>query len=133
MKIKSRAQADMALAASRMTEIMSDESKRTWKDDYGRICHNFPVMVLTCGLCQAVAFSEAKGVDDGKGDKRKREAHNRILDDVKAITGADARAIAICDAPEYIQHTRRVLAAWSYYKRFAVSILKVKEGGGDER
>jgi CRISPR-associated protein Cmr5 len=31
-----------------------------------------------------------------------------------------------------MHHTRRVLEAWVYFKRFAKSVLKVEAGGDDE-
>jgi CRISPR-associated protein Cmr5 len=36
------------------------------------------------------------------------------------------------DAPTYLRYTRQVLSAWGYFKRFAVSILKVQPGGERE-
>jgi len=113
----------MALAARRMTDVKNKE----WKADYGRLCHNFPVMVLTCGLCQAVAFSLAKR-DDPKGNKNRREAHKALIEHVEAIAGAPVEEIWSGSTLDYILYTRRVLAAWIYYKRFAVSILGVEDG-----
>jgi CRISPR-associated protein Cmr5 len=108
------------MAADRVTEI----KERDWADRYGVICHNFPIMVRTCGLCQAVAFSAAKAKSDG----HRAEAHKRILADVQAITRKTPEQIAELPVEEYMLQTRRLLAAWIYYKRFAESILGAKPG-----
>ena len=52
----------MQVAYNRVSEVRDMPCAK----DYGRLCHNFPVMVLQCGLCQAVAFSQSKA-KDGKG------------------------------------------------------------------
>ncbi len=129
MKLQTRSQQDMGLAARRVTEVKNEP----WAAAYGRLCHNFPIMVLTCGLCQAVAFSLAKAADSEKGDVGRKKAHERLLENVQEITSATSDDIWGCSASEYILHTRRVLGAWIYYKRFAVSILDVKEGGNDDQ
>lgn len=48
--------------------------------------------------------------------------------------GADdplLKAILNADALPYMLYTRRVLQAWVYFKRFAVSVLGVKSGGDE--
>jgi CRISPR-associated protein Cmr5 len=116
--IKTRSQTDMKLAFDRVREVVG----KPWMKEYGTLCHGFPVMVLTSGLCQAVAFSFAKAQD--------KEAHRRVLEDIRAIIGRDPAEVATVSAEEYIRMTRRVLDAWIYYKRFAVSLLDV--GPGEE-
>ncbi|HXG24883.1 MAG TPA: type III-B CRISPR module-associated protein Cmr5 [Chthonomonadales bacterium] len=118
--MKTRAQEDMKKAAERVAEVKGKE----WADRYGALCHSFPIMVRTCGLCQAVAFSEAKAKDDN----HRAEAHRRILSDVKAITGKTPEQIAALPVVDYMLQTRRLLSAWIYYKRFAESILNAKPG-----
>ena len=124
MKPRIRSQGDMELAAQRVGQVMG----APWAADYGRLCHSFPVMVLTCGLCQAVAFSQAKAKDEGNRGK----AHSSILADVEAIVGIGAEKIVEASAFDYMHFTRRILAAWIYYKRFAVSVLKVERGGSSD-
>lgn len=122
MNRTTRAQNDMRLAADRVAEVKDKE----WAGRYGRLCHKFPVLVRTCGLCQAVAFSSAKA----RGDGALAKAHGRILSDVEAITGQSPDQLARANATDYMLQTRRLLAAWIYYKRFAESILGA--GPGDE-
>lgn len=96
---------------------------------YGGLCHNFPVLVRSAGLCQAIAFSESKN-----GDSKPRElAHKYILEHTAQVLDVKNVLVTVRDhssALEYMHHTRRVLEVFVYFKRFAVSVLNV-EGGDD--
>lgn len=50
---------------------------------YGGLCHKFPVLVRTCGLCQTLAFIESKA-DSGDNEQRKR-AHGTLRAHVLAV------------------------------------------------
>ncbi|MFQ3588235.1 MAG: type III-B CRISPR module-associated protein Cmr5 [Fimbriimonadaceae bacterium] len=115
----------MKRAARRVTAVAGEP----YKTQYGALCHSFPVMVRTCGLAQAVAFSAAKA---NPADAGLKAAHARVVDDVRDLLGLPeggakvvAERIADLSVVEYVVATRRVLKAWIYYKRFAESILKV--------
>jgi len=130
MNRKTRAQKDLILADKLVTEVAQKDG--SVQKIYGGLCHSFPVLVRTCGLCQALAFSEAKskaGEDAGR-----KEAHALLLRHVAGILGMQEAATnespaleAVRDAgvTEYMLQTRRVLSAWIYFKRFAESRLKV--------
>jgi len=131
--MKTRAQEDMELAASLVQDVARkypNEKDQTRKI-FGGLCHSFPIMVRMCGLCQALAFSEDKATVTGKKTSR-NEAHELLLDHVSKLLQAGDRKDLInrvCtedDVNQYMFDTRRVLAAWVYWKRFAVSILKVE-------
>jgi len=101
---------------------------------YGGLCHNFPVMIRQCGLCQAMAFMASKG----------EEPHRLILDHAQEQLGLRqqngqlrapaefAQLVAGWGASEYALKTRLTLQAFTFYKRFAESILDVKAGEGLE-
>lgn len=129
--MKTRAQQDMELAAQ-LVQAVSSHDKET-QQIYGGLCHSFPVLVRTCGLCQAIAFSKAKA---GEGKESREKAHRLLLEHVAAILGVESdllQAVRNASASDYMLYTRRVLSAWVYFKRFAESILKVssaaQEGG----
>lgn len=128
--MKTRAQQDMELAAKLVQEV-ADLDKETYKETqqiYGGLCHSFPVMVRTCGLCQAIAFSQAKA---GGGDGSRERAHQLILQHVQEVLGVQGdllRALREASASDYMLYTRRILSAWVYFKRFAESVLKVSSG-----
>jgi len=112
-----------------VAEEYTEEDDKTRKT-YGGLCHEFPVMVRTCGLCQAVAFSLDKA---GNNDKPREKAHELLLDHVADVLGvardrvALAHSIETMSTTEYMLATRNVVSAWLFFKRFAVSILKVKD------
>lgn len=89
---------------------------------YGGLCHTFPILVMQCGLAQAVAFHEEKA----SGNSERAIAHQLLWEHYNQVLGnPDLSQMSLT---EYIRATRRVLAAWVFFKRFAVSILKVKAG-----
>ena len=109
---------------------MPEETKKI----YGGLCHQLPILVRTCGLCQTLAFHE----DKASKDTARSKAHKLLLKhiaatlDIKDATEKDlaetilAKTIQEADVADYMYYTRRVLASWTYFKRFAVSILKVE-------
>ncbi len=129
--MKTRAQEDMELAARLVQEVAEKEDRET-QQIYGGLCHSFPVMVRTCGLCQALAFSRAKA---GDGKDAREKAHRLLLQHVQqvlALNGDVLPAVREASASEYMLHTRRILSAWVYFKRFAESILEVKSAAAGE-
>lgn len=123
--MKTRAQEDMVLAEKLVTEAENKGDNELSKI-YGGLCHQFPVMVRTCGLCQALAFSVAKKGSEGARGK----AHGLLLQHVAELLGVKEeellQKVLEADTLTYMLHTKRVLAAWIYFKQFAVSILKVQ-------
>ena len=128
MSLTTRAQQDMKKAL----ELVSSLERETdgAKNIYGGLCHNFPILVRQSGLCQALAFSADKAT--GEGDRAR--AHRKLLEHVAQILGVNnaLQAVQQADAIGYMHQTRRVLAAWVYFKRFAASVLDVHTGGRDE-
>lgn len=128
MSLTTRAQQDMKKAL----ELVSSLERETdgAKNIYGGLCHNFPILVRQSGLCQALAFSADKAT--GEGDRAR--AHQKLLEHVAQILGVKnaLQAVQQADAIGYMHHTRRVLTAWVYFKRFAASVLGVHTGGRDE-
>jgi CRISPR-associated protein Cmr5 len=128
MTLRTRAQEDMLLAEELVTEVYEKEKKPV-HTIYGGLCHQFPVLVRTCGLCQALAFSAAKAKTGEVGDRQR--AHALLLKHVGKVLNLPQEAQELCtkvadaDASQYMFYTRRVLSAWVYFKQFAVSILDV--------
>lgn len=139
--MKTRAQQEMELALKLVQEVASNYSEESKvRQIYGGLCHNFPVLVRTCGLCQAIAFSVDKagaidtGVSSGESEENERaQAHQILLSHVAQVLEVSANnlleTILKSSVEEYMLHTRRVLSAWVYFKRFARSILKAEPGG----
>ena len=128
--VQTRSQNDFILAHKLVTSVFENSGENTRKI-YGGLCHSFPIMVLTCGLCQAVAFADDKSTSK---DTERAEAHKLLLAHVGRVLEVSdpVKALREDDALAYIQHTRRLLDSWIYFKRFAVSILRVEEGNKDD-
>lgn len=89
--------------------------------DYGRACLNFPVLVRTAGLCQAVAFfgSRTAGHRRYLGDLRKQlQASGLFKKDEQLLDG-----LTEADLIHYMLLTRESLAIADWLKRFAQSEL----------
>ncbi len=120
----------MALAERLVREV--EKEPKSVSNIYGGLCHSFPVMVRTCGLCQALAFSKAKA---GEGKDKRERAHTLLLEHVARILNVQGDLLAtVRDAPasQYMLYTRRILTSWVYFKRFAESILKVSSAAQAE-
>lgn len=138
--VQTRSQQQMKLALELVQEVARQypDKDNLVRKIYGGLCHNFPILVRSCGLCQAVAFSVDKAGalgSESKDDKDRAVAHHLHLQHVANVLGipADNLLNRLLDAPvdEYIRYTRDTLSAWVYFKRFARSILKVEPGGDD--
>lgn len=126
-----RAQRDLALAERLVTEVEAEPE--AVRRIYGGLCHSFPVLVRSCGLCQALAYSQAKAA---AGEGPRRRAHELLLCHVGILLESPddpLGRVREAEVVEYMLATRRVLGAWIYFKRFAVSILKQEDSRGAER
>lgn len=132
--LQTRAQADLKKAVENISPLKRSSDKL--KKNYIRRVKQFPALVMTVGLAQAVAFSqEKKGKEGALGD-----AHKKMLEHISGILGFEERVlvekIQSASTLEYIHMTRRILSAWAYYRRFAVSLLDsdgtLQEQGEDE-
>ena len=135
--MKTLSQSTMQQALDLVREVATKPQKV--REIYGNLCHEFPVLVRTCGLCQAIAFCADKAQSD---EKARAEAYQLLLQHIGKVLGVETNGTGGADDPlltkilqasttEYMLHTRRVLQAWVYFKRFAVSVLGVKTGGSE--
>jgi CRISPR-associated protein Cmr5 len=132
--MKTRAQQDLGLAARLVGEVAARYGEGSAERQvYGGLCHRFPVLVRTCGLCQALAFLADKAATEGE-EKPRHRAHRLLLEHTRQVLEVDDALAAAQQGGilEYMLHTRRVLSAWVYFKRFAVSILKVESARAEE-
>lgn len=132
--VQTRAQRDLRLALSLVTGVEQaypDPSPQGTKGRYQALCQDFPVMVRTMGLAQALAFAQAKqGAEKGLP-----QAYGLLLEHVaKVLEIAPDQLLEIVqneDAKQYMHRTRRVLEAWVFFKRMAESQLSVQKEGKD--
>lgn len=133
-----RSQEMMKMAADHVTAVKEQEQDRAANDrpiakKYGSLCHQLPVLVRTCGLCQAVAFLESKAA----GHDAESQSHGLVLRHMRSVMDTNgislagnvlSKAISTVPTQEYIHATRTILQSWVYYKRFGESILGVDAG-----
>ncbi len=130
--MKTRSQGDLILAENLVSQLTTECSEV--RNIYGSLCHSFPVLVRTCGLCQALAFHADKAASADNQPTNRSRAHRFLLEHVAQILQVEDAIDAVrgADIAEYVHYTRRILAAWIYFKRFAVSILKVESASSPE-
>jgi CRISPR-associated protein Cmr5 len=127
--MKTRSQEELEQAARLVGEVK--ERSLDVQKIYGGLCHSFPILVIQCGLAQAVAFHQSKE-SGGQGDRPM--AHGLLLTHIANVLEVPAGELDThlgnnnMDLTGYINATRRILSAWVFFKRFAVSILDVQTG-----
>ncbi len=136
MKEHTRSQRDLRLALEKVLAVeraYPSKDPQGTKGRYQALCQDFPVMVRTMGLAQALAFAEAK---KGDGDGLEK-AYALLLEHVAAVLGVEGRNLLTevqqTDALQYMHYTRRVLEAWVFFKRLAEGQLSVDKERKDAR
>ncbi len=108
------------LAYNKISAVHEDIRK-----EYGGNCLRLPAMIHQNGLCQTLAFLEAKSA--------KNPVFGRLLNDLAAVsglaqTGAEfAAATRSADLATYQRYTRDALASATYLKRYAEAVLRVED------
>ena len=91
--------------------------------EYKTQCMHLPALIHQCGLCQALAFLDAKGA----GGKR---YFHQLLEDVAGVSRlADSREKLTAKArtagvQEYQRMTAEMMACAQWLKRYAEAMLK---------
>lgn len=133
-----RNQCYLKLAYERVSEI-KDGKVKVDVGVYGGLCHQFPILVRSAGLCQALAFYQERA---SKNDAR-AAAYARALGDVAKVFGIAEgepnkrwgpllETIQGCGVRDYLIYTKTVQQAWVYFKRFAASLLDADPSARDE-
>lgn len=120
--MKTRDQEYAADVYKRVLEVKKAEEAE--RNRYGAMAHQLPILIRTAGLAQALAFLESR---DTKG-------HKQLLIDLTATVGKPAGTLAAsargAEMSDYMRLTRQVMAALLWYKRFAQSVLDIKNTAG---
>lgn len=106
-------------------EVRERHRDKRYVDAYGSMAHKLPVLIRSAGLAQALEFVEARG----------KPAHRDLLDHLAEVvlgTGNGRGRLReqsreTTDLREYMRLTHESLAALLWYKRFAQSVLDVKD------
>lgn len=128
---------DQQYAAAVYEQVIKLEphKKEEWVQDYGRLANHLPVLVKRAGLTQALSFAEAKSKEEDE-KKNKKSGDKQLLSDLEDVirkisgqTNLQLRQKSLtADLPDYLWLTQQVMTALHWYKRFAQSVLDVKQG-----
>ena len=137
MSVHTRSQRLAQAAYKRVTARLTtyDKGKKVLDDKYETFAKKFPSLIHTCGLAQAVAFAEAKGVPKAP-NKPKPEL--QYLDDLAEVLKAaghptltDRVALAKQsrehDLSTYLRLSRDAISAASWLKRYVEAIAGEEE------
>lgn len=113
------------MAQAAYTAVAQRGSTSVFKE-YASFAKSFPALIHGVGLCQAVAFAQAKGKDDRGSDK----PHGLVLQDLVTVLGAlgvlnqqnstaFADKVRTAEALTYLRLTRLALDATTWLKRYA--------------
>lgn len=104
------AQRAFACIQERAKVLEGDKKKK-----FASFTKRFPTLIHTCGLCQALAFAQAKEYDDYLRDIASvlnRESVGELLQMVPGVP-----------VPEYMSLTREMINAASWLKRYAEALM----------
>jgi len=121
--VQTRDQEYAARAYEKAKAAVAAYPDETERSKYGAMCHKLPILIRTAGLAQALAFVDARGDAPPK----------KLLDDLAAVIGEQTKADLLLKsrtAPlhDYMLLTRSSMAALTWFKRFAQSVLGVQMG-----
>lgn len=121
--MKTREQQRAHDAFAKIDDRKNDSQKA--RESYGRVCVHLPEMIHRNGLCQTVAFLEAKGADA----QRKPWFGQALADLENLLKFAPPKGLAAkvrtAEMAEYQRLTHEALACAQWLKRYAEAVLKV--------
>jgi len=109
-------------------EKVTAVAKESWSKKYGRLCLRLPTLLTTNGLCQTLAFLDAKG----------KPEHLRLVADLAEVSALapGAREFSSLARTEtgrgYMRMTAESLRCALYFKRYAEAVLKADLISGDD-
>jgi CRISPR-associated protein Cmr5 len=119
---------DRAVAAHEAVKNVKKTEDAKLQKEYGQICLDLPFLILKNGLCQTVAYYEAKG-------HKKRQYELLLEDFAKVCSGAAgpdyAKKVREAEVADYQRMTHEALACAQWFKRYAEAVLKVVPGDAE--
>ena len=114
---------ERAQAAYKAVKAMDTSPPHPQAKKYGILCLRLPTLIMNNGLCQTLAFFEAKA---GKGSEYKQVMSDLAVATKLADSG-DALAIKARNeqGPGYMRMTAESLRCALYFKRYSEAVLRV--------
>ena len=114
----------LATRQQRMAEIafatVQKRKKGNWSKEYRSFAKSFPSLIHSTGLCQAVAFAQAKGKENG--------SQTQVCLDVVTVMGLVggvaqlAEEARTCQVVQYMRLTRIALQSATWIKRYVEAL-----------
>jgi CRISPR-associated protein Cmr5 len=129
---------DQQRARTAFAEVsaVADKEKDPFKKSYSTRCRKMPSIIHRSGLCQAIAFYQAKSKDkkDGTVFQKYLEGLARaVLTNPKANSPSDlARLSREAEFGEYHWLSRDAMQCAIWYKRYAEALIGAVDEEGDE-
>ena len=108
-----------------------DASSKEVQASYGRLCYDFPVMVMTAGLAQSVAYYQSKATaKDVSHPSAQNQAYGLFLAHMAKVSDHKDLYTYVHTAGlgDYMLTTQRLLDAGVFFKHLAASVLRVESG-----
>jgi len=125
---------DQKYARDAFTRVNAIKDQKPEASRYGAMAHKLPLLIHTSGLIQALTFVDARH-KAGSGPSRLLEDLSKTVlgeNGTKEQLLSGARGEGSSNLKAYIYHSRQVLSALLWYKRYAQSILGVEAGQDEE-
>lgn len=115
--------------ATKVFQQMEQDVPADQRKKYGSLALKLPVLIRTAGLAQALAFADVRGEAAGK----------RLLDHIAAVVKVSGGRNGLLEQVRevelvgYMDLTRRILAALTWYGRFTRAVWGIEpgsDGGG---
>src|SRR5262249_53489155 len=108
------------------------KTAKTSLSEHGSMAHRMPVLIRTAGLAQALAFVDASA-SKKRAPRARGHPHRQLLEDLSQTSAAGSaddllQASRKPGIDDYMRLSRESLAALSWFKRFAQSVLDVEPG-----
>ena len=127
-----REQKRAELAYGKIAEV-AERKNEAFQKKYGGVCLKMPAMIQQNGLCQAVAFYQAKAADTSNApDSNERKLY--LLHLAQAVLGGAATRDQLAERTrsgsmgEYQGLTREAMQCAIWFKRYAEAVLRVQPG-----
>jgi CRISPR-associated protein Cmr5 len=104
---------ERAQGAFEAVEAMKDNPG---KADYARMAIRLPGLIHAAGLCQALAFLQAKA-------KAKKGGVARLLEDFERVSNVRAAATRTAATGEYLRLAREGMRCAEWFKRYSEAFL----------
>ena len=116
--------------AAKAYELVSKLDKNCHQE-YGRLAHKLPLLILSNGLPSALEFLRTRKVNCSGAAKLESSLTAHFKDSGRLKGGDLLQEVLALNLVDFMAFTREALLISEWHKRFSVSILKIEPGQED--